>query len=308
MFPKVSIILTTYNGASRGFLKEAIDSVLSQTFSIFELLIIDDGSKDSTRKLCEEYCKKEPRIKYHYQQNLGPGAARNFGIKVSNCPYISFLDDDDSFHPTMIEELYKALTDQSNEQLGMVYCGIQHVDASGKILATPSGRITNNVYKKLFSENVITTSALLVKKSVFEKSGLFNEYLRYSEDYDLWLRIAKHYQINGLDRVLVNYRVHEVQLSKNPRSMEHHHGLVLFRALEGATDEIRANSSQYYYLYYFSFMRKYLGMGMMKDFQRMYHAAKKEGSIPFKWKCKYYLSFSKKIFYLANFLYKKRET
>ena len=91
---KVAVILTTYNGATRGFLEIAIESVLKQTFQNYELLIVDDGSEDETRELCERYISN-PRIRYIYQENSGLSRARNAGIESTDCMFICFLDDDD---------------------------------------------------------------------------------------------------------------------------------------------------------------------------------------------------------------------
>ena len=86
---QVSVVMPTYNGQSRGFLCAAIESVLSQTFTDLELLVIDDGSTDGTKKLCEQY-KEDVRFKYFYQKNSGVAAARNIGIKNSLGKYICF--------------------------------------------------------------------------------------------------------------------------------------------------------------------------------------------------------------------------
>jgi glycosyltransferase involved in cell wall biosynthesis len=102
MNPKVSVIIPTYNRAN--LLPRAIKSVLNQTFQDFELIVVDDGSTDNTRKVVEEFQKGDSRVKYFYKENGGPGSARNFGLKNAKGNFVIFLDSDDMFLPYILEE------------------------------------------------------------------------------------------------------------------------------------------------------------------------------------------------------------
>ena len=106
MRPMVSIILPSYNGATRGFLTNAIESVLIQSFQDYELSIIDDGSTDDTKEQCEQYLQM-PQVHYVFQENRGPGSARNEGIKASQGEFICFLDDDDVWKCEKLERQIK---------------------------------------------------------------------------------------------------------------------------------------------------------------------------------------------------------
>ena len=116
-----SIILPTYNRAS--FLSNAIKSVINQTYSNWELIVVDDGSTDNTKDIIEEYIGKDNRIKYIYQENFERSAARNNGITNSHGEWICFLDSDDLFHKTHLEE-FKSLIKLNNLKKGIYFSGV----------------------------------------------------------------------------------------------------------------------------------------------------------------------------------------
>lgn len=122
MNPKLSIVVPVYN--TEKYLPRCIDSVLAQTFSDFELILVNDGTKDNSLEICEAYAAKDPRIKVISQENQGLSAARNFGVKHAAAEYIAFIDSDDYVHPQMYEKLYEAV---SREHTDFVKCGFVHV-------------------------------------------------------------------------------------------------------------------------------------------------------------------------------------
>jgi len=203
--PLVSIIIPTYNRAD--LLSRAIQSVINQTYKDWELLIIDDGSTDNTKEIVEEFVKKDPRIKYFYQENKGQGAARNLGIRESKGEYIAFLDSDDEFLENKIEKSVKIFNEDKN--IGMIYSNAIIIGnyLDNKKSLEISKLYYGNIYKKLLLNNFITTSTVVVKKEVFLNCGFFNKssLLRNFEDYDMWLRIAKKYKIGYISEVLVKY-------------------------------------------------------------------------------------------------------
>lgn len=295
----VSVILTTYNGVTRGYLGLAIESVLRQTSESFELIIVDDGSTDATPQFCRQFLG-DPRVSYCRQENQGPASARNSGIRSARGRYITFLDDDDFYEPNMVESLYKAITNRTETNTGMLYCRTRHIDSRGKTLKTPLYEGTAPVYETLFYGNVLSTPAVIIDKKVFDTVGTFREHLRYSEDYDLWFRISNSFGVYPLDELLVNIRVHDCQLSKHPRQMEFFHSLVLHQAIEAAPPKLAMLSESYYYSFYISYMKIYLGMNCLKDFQRMLLSAKVYGPIPLKWQIKYWLSHSPSLFFFLQ--------
>ena len=175
--PKVSVIIPTHNRAES--LRSAITSVLNQTYQDFEIIIIDDASKDNTREVIAHF--SDTRIKYIYNQ-LGKGDAgsRNIGIINSSGEYIALLDDDDEWLPEKLE-MQTYLLDNGPSEVGGVYTGRIPIEkVSGRILPIYNPKTTD-----LLKENCITTSSILIRKKCFEKYGLFDEGMPSCSDYDM---------------------------------------------------------------------------------------------------------------------------
>jgi glycosyltransferase involved in cell wall biosynthesis len=208
----VSIVIPTYNSAS--FIGGAVDSCLAQTYPNCEIIVVDDGSTDGTRDLLA--ARYGERIRYLYQQNAGPSAARNCGIRAARGAFIQFCDADDQLLPSKIERCMEVF--RREPDLGVVYTRYQHVEVDGKTpapLADPpllSGDIFCDLL--LSNGNAILTSATLVRREALLEAGLFDERLWCSEDWDLFLRLASRYAYASIDEVLLLYRWHEGSLTK----------------------------------------------------------------------------------------------
>ena len=233
----VSVVITTFQGVTRGFLSDAIESVLSQTCKDFELLIIDDGSTDNTRLLCGKYLY-DGRVKYFYQDNTGISGARNLGIKRSLGEYVCFLDDDDTWLPEKLEKQISFFNRSQDKRVGLCYTALEIIDVMGK----KTGRLqshhsSGNVFVRMLSENLVDcTSSVMIPRFVFDHVGLFKEEMSHAEDYDLWLRIAGKYLLFSIDEPLVLYREHGNKLSADMEKMERGAMQVVFRMLEQARD------------------------------------------------------------------------
>jgi len=203
---KVSVIIPTHNRAE--FLCSAITSVLNQTFQDFEIVIIDDASKDHTREVITNF--NDARIKViHNQVSKGAAGARNIGIKNTKCEYIAFLDDDDEWLPNKLQMQIDMLENNLIDIFG-VYTNIIEIDKiSGKILST--GILGNT--KDPFQGNCIATSSLLLRRECFERVGLFDENMPASSDYDMWIRILKKFRFEYIDEPLVKYSIHGNRIS-----------------------------------------------------------------------------------------------
>ncbi len=227
------MILTTYNGFSRGYLRLAIESVLTQSFTDLELIIIDDGSTDETKKLCDDYISNSC-VKYVYQKNQGLAAARNKGIQESSFELICFLDDDDIWKKNKVQKQVDFIRSSSDEKLGMVYTHLELIDENGKTTGSQEHVSNGDIYEILFVENVVDApSSSMIKKSVFEKVGLFKAWMRSCEDYELWFRIAREFSIYSINEQLVKYRVHTNKMSANDCKMEFYNQAALYYAFEG---------------------------------------------------------------------------
>jgi len=209
---EITVIIPTYNNAN--FIAAAIDSVLEQTFQNFELIIVDDGSTDSTQQIVEKYVKCESRITYIYQDNSG-GAARpkNIGIKHAKGIYIAILDADDIWLPSKLEKQMR-LIKKSPAKVGIIGCSYflkQDEVVNGKVYVNMYSDQLRNI---LLRDYLGPGSSMIYKKSVFDAVGLFDENLRTSQDWEMRIRILQSYHVAIVNEPLVTYRLHENNISK----------------------------------------------------------------------------------------------
>ena len=204
--PKVSVSIPTYNRAE--FLRSAVISVLNQTFQNFEIIVIDDASKDHTQEVVKSLNDKRIRHIRH-EENKGVSAARNTGVANSNGEYVAFLDDDDEWLPEKLQKQLDLL-EACPPIVGVVYTGIFVVEESSrKILARYFPKSRGNVFEEVLTQNYIAqTSTLLLRKECFERVGLFDENIDFGEDYDMWLRISKEFQFEYVNELLVKHLIH----------------------------------------------------------------------------------------------------
>jgi len=223
---RVSVIIPTYNRA--GYLGEAIQSVLDQTFSDFELLVVDDGSTDNTREVVASF--KDVRVRYIQQENRGVAAARNAGIKASDGEYIAFLDSDDIWLPENLEIKVKLL--DSRPEVGLVCSDAYFFDnSSGATLCrlwhdpkSPAWfdpvRAARQPLKELIRKGcLIMPPASLVRSQVVTAVNYFDESLPTSEDWDFIIRIVQRFQVEIIDMPLLKVRRHSTNLSENQEKM-----------------------------------------------------------------------------------------
>lgn len=207
----VSVITPTYNRAK--FLKEAISSILNQDYPNFELIVVDDGSIDETASIIDDYGN---RIKYIRIAHQGVSRARNVGISQAKGELISFLDSDDIWRPKKLSiqvEFFKYHPDALVCQTEEIWIRNGVRVNPKKYHKKPSGMIFEQCLKRC----MVSISAAMMHKALFEAVGLFDESFPVCEDYDLWLRVAKTYPIYLLEEALVIKRGgHMDQLSKMP--------------------------------------------------------------------------------------------
>ena len=203
--PNLSVILATRNRPEQ--LKTSIESVLNQTYKDFELLVVDGSDNEDSHKLIEQYSKKDPRIKYLRDAGTGPAAARNLGLSRSNGAYITFQDDDIVMKPQKLKILLEGFEGE-NADTGVVYCSHIEVGPSGRTRQVPTifrkdePGYAKNLHKKLTKGCVVDSSAGLIKRECFEKTGDFDERLKTAEDWDMYLRIAQNYKFKFIDKPL----------------------------------------------------------------------------------------------------------
>jgi len=202
----LSVVIPTYNRYI--LLKRAINSLLTQTYPVDEIIVVDDGSTDNTKQIIKDF----PNITYIYQENRGVSAARNVGIQRAKNEWIAFLDSDDEWHS---EKLQKQIDfHRKNPDILMSYTDEVWI-RNGKNVKIP--KKYRKIGKDVFLENIsycnIAPSSVMLHKSIFEAIGFFDESLRVCEDYDLWLRILVEFEAGLLNEKLINkYAGHDEQL------------------------------------------------------------------------------------------------
>lgn len=210
--PLVSVIVPVYNGAK--YIQKAIESILSQTYRHYEIIVVDDGSTDGTREKLERYQNK---ICYLFQQNQGSAAARNTGIKLAKGELIAFLDSDDFW--SMSEKLAKQVACfLENPDLGGINTGWKIVDETGKHIKSvqPWHKAPKLDLETWLKKKCVRTSAMMFRKEWLEKVGGFDEELRQSHDVDLILRLSlAGCQTEWLKEETVCYRQHELNTTKD---------------------------------------------------------------------------------------------
>lgn len=192
---KVSIILPTYNCAE--YLSTAIESALNQTFKCFELIVIDDGSNDATHDLIHSEFSGVDKIRYFYQDNKGLPGARNAGIKRAEGEYITFLDADDIYKPTMLEKCHSFLETRPSHDLVITEWIMQTLDDNNNVIDEKVPSLSNYpqtqdaLYNMVFTR-MMFNSYMMVRKEYIKQIGLFDENIPFCEDVDLWRRFAKN--------------------------------------------------------------------------------------------------------------------
>lgn len=208
-WPLISIIMPVYNGEK--FIQEAIDSVFAQTVNDFELIVVDDGSTDATLAILEAY---GDRLTVLRQQNSGHAAARNAAAKLSRGQWIAMIDADDLWHP---EKLAQQLSVANNADV--IYTAALNFEDSSRVDNTTfaDGNCHNgDVFDQLVVDNFITHSSILMKRDAFLKSGGYDESLKTTCDWDLWLRMsASGCRFQGTPAPLTHYRWRATSNSRN---------------------------------------------------------------------------------------------
>ncbi len=220
---KIDVVIPVYNGAN--FIIDALNSVISQTLKPQNIFVIDDGSTDNTEEVVKNYASSSTLpVTYIKKENGGPNSARNIGVQKSSADFLTFLDADDIWNRTKLEKQIALFKESTFPNLGLVYCDYCSVNEKGVLIegayhVEPS--MSGKVFTQLLQKNVISgsASAVMIKRECFDSVGFFDEALRASEDWDMWLRIAEKYDIDFVKEVLVNIRFHDKNAQKDIKKM-----------------------------------------------------------------------------------------
>jgi len=203
--PIVSVIIPTYN--CKDYVQEAINSALAQTYQDFELIVVDDGSTDGTGEVLKRF---HSRIRYVYQDNRGISAATNRGIRMASGQLIAFLDHDDLWVPHKLQCQVAYL--DAHPDVALVCTRFSTIGYNGGYLkeleepfGVPAGQVS---FETIFWRCPVLTSTVLVRREALLQAGLFDETMRWGQDWDMWARLALQSAIVLMPESLVRYRIH----------------------------------------------------------------------------------------------------
>jgi len=227
----VSVVIPCYNHAH--YVHFALKSILAQTFTAWEAIVVDDGSTDDTPAAVVQFT--DARIRYIRQENQGLSAARNTGVGAAQGEYVAFLDADDEWQPRFLERCVAVLA--HNDALAGVYCFAQFIDPQGVALPQVGGQVVPSgaFRKRLLEGGFFPPCTTLVRTALVREAGLFDTRLTSLEDWDLWLRLSVHYPMQGIPEALARYRVYPGSMSTNVERMHANRQAVLAKHLGAFT-------------------------------------------------------------------------
>ncbi|MFB2882319.1 glycosyltransferase [Floridanema aerugineum] len=247
--PTISVIIPVYNGEKT--IQQTIESVINQTFTDFEIIIINDGSKDSTLDIISTI--QDPRIKVFSYANAGLSASRNRGLSLASGEFISFLDADDCWTPDKLQAQLEAL--QANPEAAVAYSWTDYIDEYGQVLRSGTRiSVSGNVYEKLLVRNFLENgSNALIRRQALTEVGNFDESLTAAEDWDMYVRLASRYHFVVVRSPQILYRVSTSSMSTNVAKQEAASLQVIERAFNQAPESLQhlkkyALSTLYIYL------------------------------------------------------------
>jgi len=239
--PLVSVVIPAYN--AEAYIREAVDSVLAQTFTDYELIVVNDASTDSTPDILGDYERHE--------RNRGLSAARNSGILNARGKYVTFLDSDDLWRPEKLE--YQISTLNHNPDVMLLSNGEMIWDDGEKVVFPPlpaRPRLHNQNWLPLvLGKSPFSASNAIVAREAFAEVGLFDERLRAAEDRDLWMRIVQRFGGIVASGIVDAYRRHSGNMSADPEHMKPNMKFVLRKAVRSASCSLSLRARAYAHLY-----------------------------------------------------------
>ncbi len=249
--PKISVVIATFNRAA--MLKEALQSLVDQTFSDFEAIIVDDGSTDETPEIVAAF--SDPRFHYIFQENKGRSTARNCALAKVRSTFIAFLDSDDLFAP---DKLYRQLTAlENNPDYAMSYTSASIIDDTGCsqntcYRALESGQLHDKI--AFYLPVTILLPTVMVRSSILNDSGWFDEQMNRFEDTDLWRRISLRSRLLAIDEPLTSIRNHAGNQMEHP--------LHVYEAVRYYTGKIKSDADTDVEMWHSGSARLFLHYGL----------------------------------------------
>jgi glycosyltransferase involved in cell wall biosynthesis len=265
--PFFSVIIPLFN--KEKFIETTLKSVLDQTFTDFELILINDGSTDKSEQLIATF--EDDRIRYFTKENGGASSARNYGIKKAQSNFISFIDADDYWYPTFLEEIFEKINRFPDIK---VFSAAIEIETSKSIFPALYGiRKTRdfeivNYFAASTKETVLCTSCAVFNKTIFEEIGTFDTKIKSGQDTDMWIRIGLKYPILFSWKILARYVYDHKSLSKNINYLDHKIDFSKFEEAEKTNPDLK----KFLDLNRFSIAIKYKITRNKKLFENQYNA------------------------------------
>jgi glycosyltransferase involved in cell wall biosynthesis len=212
---RISVVIPTYNCLN--YLPKAIQSVLTQDYQDIEIIVVNDNSDDGTAEYLEQLVVCDSRVIVITTEGVGVSSSRNLAINKASGKYITFLDSDDSWHGGKLQA--QLSVHELNPELGMSFTNYVHITESNKNLIdcfsywnqfqdyNGQAKILDDPLNIIFSNNLIGTSTVMIKKLVLQKVGLFDAELEYAEDWQLWLKVCECFDVAVIPEIYVSYLI-----------------------------------------------------------------------------------------------------
>jgi hypothetical protein len=227
---RISVIIPSYNRAN--YLPLAVESILAQSYPVTEIIIIDDGSTDNTFEIARSLGDK---VHFHTQDHQGVAIARTHGLELARGDIIAWLDADDLWEPNFLASTVPLL--ENDAKLDGVYTGVTHIDEIGHLLPQSSIKTVppQQLFSALLEEDFVLTPTVVLRKRCFEEVGSFDPQFQICEDYDMWLRLARRFTLQGIPQSLVQVRVHPDNTLRDTKALIHYRLLIASKHF-GAAD------------------------------------------------------------------------
>lgn len=264
-FPSISVVIPTYNRAN--YLALSVQSVLEQDVPVLEILIVDDGSSDDT---AEVVARLPGPIRYLPQKNAGPAAARNRGIRAAEGDWVALLDSDDLWEPGKLRRQLELAN--ADPRIGMVHGAARIIDQAGKLTGVlwskPSYR--GDCFEQLSIANGVNASSVLVKRTLLEQVGGYDERFVALENWELWLRLSRHCHFAYSEQPLSRYRLHGGNLIKDHSRTRRAYELLLQKHMETTPPPPRVLRRRAYARFYEAFADGHVGRGEYGQAQALF--------------------------------------
>jgi len=231
----VSIVIPVYNGSE--YLEKTVNSILSQDYTSFELLLVNDGSTDNSKEIIADLINKDSRIKAFHKENGGVAAARNYGIDKAEGDLIAFCDQDDLWLPTKLSQQIPLF---ENEKVGLVYCGAiaEYTNLNKEIKLNVDNECRGNAFDNLIQVNTITSCTVVARKNLLQQTSAFddNRELMGVDDWLAWLKLSLVCEFDFIEDHAAIHVFHGENYSSNEEKM-HKAELICLSKIEPIANE-----------------------------------------------------------------------